>query len=87
VFVMNQCSFRELVQQGDLQQAEHVMISQYPNSVEIDRVHSVAICLEIGERLGGALTAPRLPPRLAELLDIFECHNVSFGIPAENEQK
>ena len=62
---------------------------QYPNSVEIDRVHSVAICLEIGERLGGALTATptRLPPRLAELLDILECNNVSFGIPAENEQK
>ena len=86
---MNQRSFRELVQQGDLQQAEHVMNSQYPNSVEIDRVHSVAICLEIGEGLGGALTATptRLPPRLAELLDILECNNVSFGIPAENEQK
>ena len=86
---MNQCPFWELVQQGELHQAEHVMINQYPNSVEIDRVHSAAICLEIGERLHSALTATstRLPPRLTELLDIIAFNDVSFRISAGSDLK
>jgi hypothetical protein len=76
---MNQCALWDLVQQGESQQAEHVMISQYPNNVKINRVHSAAICFEIGERLCDALIAPstRLPPRLTELLDILERNDVS----------
>ena len=52
---MNQYRFWELVQQGELQQAERVMISQYPTGVGINRIHSAAICSEIGERLRGVL--------------------------------
>jgi len=70
---------------GELQQTEHVMISQYPNSqypnsVKINRVHSAAICSEIGERLGDALIEPstRLPPRLTELLNVIERNEVEL---------
>ena len=43
----------------------------HQNDVQIDRVHSDAICEEIGERLSVALGPQRheLPPRLIELMD------------------
>ena len=86
---MNQYPFWELVQQGELQQAERVMIGQYPNSVEINRIHSAAICSEIGERLRGVLTATstRSFPRLTELLAIIECSDVSSGSSAKIDRK
>ena len=72
-----------------MQQAEHAMINRYPNSVKINRVHSAAICSEIGERLGDALIAPstRFPPRLTELLDIIERNDVSYRSSAGNDPK
>ena len=65
------------------------MINRYPNGVKINRVHSAAICSEIGERLGDALIAPstRFPPRLAELLDIIERNDVSDRSSAGNDLK
>jgi hypothetical protein len=50
------------------------MTSQRPSRIEIDRVHTGAICAEIGERLRAALPCDpaRLPPppvRLMELVD------------------
>jgi hypothetical protein len=47
------------------------------NRVQIDHIHTGAICAEIGERLQAALreNSTRLPPdlaRLAELLDSAE---------------
>ena len=65
------------------------MINRYPNSVKINRVHSAAICSEIGERLGVALIAPstRLPARLTELLDIVERNDVSYRSPTGNDLK
>ena len=43
----------------------------HQNDVKIDRVHSDAICEEIGERLSAALAPPpnELPPRLLTLMD------------------
>ena len=43
----------------------------HQDDVQIDRVHSDAICEEIGERLSVALGPQRheLPPRLIELMD------------------
>jgi hypothetical protein len=43
----------------------------HQNDVQIDRVHSDAICEEIGERLSVALGPQphELPPRLIELMD------------------
>jgi len=43
----------------------------HQNDVKIDRVHSDAICEEIGERLSVALASQRneLPPRLLALMD------------------
>ena len=43
----------------------------HQNDVQIDRVHSDAICEEIGERLSVALAPQRneLPPRLLALMD------------------
>jgi len=41
--------------------------------IEIDRLHSRAICLEIGERLGLQLRVePELPPDLASLAAQFD---------------
>jgi hypothetical protein len=50
------------------------MMSRNPNSVQIDRVDSGAICTEIGERLRAALTADpnRLPPYLVSLTERFD---------------
>ena len=86
---MNQYPFRELVQQGELQQAERVMISQYPTGVGINRVHSAAICSEIGETLRGVLTVTsiRSSPRLMELLAIIECRDISSRNSAEIDRK
>jgi hypothetical protein len=65
------------------------MINRYPSSVKINRVHSAAICFEIGERLADALIAPssRFPPRLTELLDIIERNDVSSRRSAGNDLK
>jgi hypothetical protein len=43
----------------------------HQDDVQIDRVHSDAICKEIGERLSVALGPQRieLPPRLLTLMD------------------
>ena len=59
------------------------MTSQNPNGIQIDRVHSGAICTEIGERLRIALagTPNPLPLRLLSLLERFdsaERDNVAF---------
>lgn len=50
------------------------MTSQTPAGVQIDRVHSGAICTEIGERLRIALagTPDPLPSRLLNLLERFD---------------
>lgn len=55
------------------------MTSQNPNGVQIDRVHSGAICTEIGERLRIAMagTPNPLPSRLLRLLERFD--NVERG--------
>ena len=88
-FAMNQYRFWELVQQGELQQAERVMISQYPTGVGINRIHSAAICSEIGERLRGVLTATSTlsSPRLTELLAIIECSDISSRNSAGIDRK
>ena len=55
------------------------MTSQDPNGVQIDRVHSGAICTEIGERLRAMLTGN--PPHLLSLtdrLDGVKCGDVAF---------
>jgi hypothetical protein len=59
------------------------MTRQNPNRVEITRVHSEAICTEVGERLRGALPAnpARLPPdllRLTKRLDSVERGDAPF---------
>jgi len=59
-------------------------MSQDPNGLQIHRVHSGAICTEIGERLRVTLTGnpTRLPPRLlslTKLLDSVECGDVAFN--------
>jgi len=76
---MNQCEFWELVRQGELQQAERIMIRHNPKHVEITCIHSTAICSEIGERLRDVLTATstRSSPRLTELLAMFECSDAT----------
>jgi len=68
VFVMNQCTFPALVRQVQLQPATF-MTNQKPHGVHINRVHSGAICAEIGERLHDAIPAAptRLPPHLLDL--------------------
>ena len=77
---MNQCEFWELVRQGELQQAERIMIRRYSNSVQISCIHSTAICYEIGERLRGVLTAASTSsPRLTELLAMIECSDATSG--------
>jgi hypothetical protein len=45
------------------------MTNQKPQGVQINRVHSGAICAEIGDRLRDAMPAvpTRLPPRLLDL--------------------
>jgi len=51
------------------------MTSQNSNIVQINRVHSGAICTEIGERLRATLTGIPTPPPLfreTELLDNAE---------------
>jgi hypothetical protein len=47
--------------------------SAHLNDIHIDRVHSAAICREIGDRLRIALNAERapLPPGLLSLLERF----------------
>jgi hypothetical protein len=59
------------------------MTSQYPHGVQISRVHSGAICMEIGERLRVALTGnqtgvPAHLLRLTKLLDNVESRDVTF---------
>ena len=77
---MNQSAFWELVWQGELQQAERIMIRRYSNSVQISCIHSTAICYEIGERLRGVLTAASTSsPRLTELLAMIECSDATSG--------
>jgi hypothetical protein len=61
------------------------MTSQDPNGVQIDRVHSGAICTEIGERLRATPTGNpiQLPTRLltlTELLDDIERSDVASEI-------
>lgn len=50
------------------------MTSQDPNGVQIDRVHSGAICTEVGERLLAALARNpgQMPPRLLRLADLLD---------------
>jgi hypothetical protein len=59
------------------------MTSQDPCGIQINRVHSGAICMEIGERLRLTLTGnpTRVPPHLlslTELLDDVEYGAVTF---------
>ena len=85
---MNQSTFRELVWQGELQQAERIMIRRYSNSVQISCIHSTAICCEIGERLRGVLTAASTSsPRLTELLAMIECCDATSRRSAEIGRK
>ena len=54
--------------------------SQHPHAVQINRLHSSAICVEIGDRLRDVLTPNGLPPyllALAELLDRIGQHGPS----------
>jgi hypothetical protein len=53
--------------------------SAHLNDIHIDRVHSAAICREIGDRLRIALNAERLPlrPSLLSLLERFEAQERS----------
>lgn len=62
---MNQCIVRALIRQVELRTATF-MASQQPHGVQIDHIHSSAICEEIGERLGYVIpVAPaRLPSHL-----------------------
>jgi len=60
------------------------MTSQDPNGVQINCVHSDAICTEIGERLSATLAGnpTQLPPHLlsmAELLDTALRGDVFFN--------
>jgi len=50
------------------------MTSQDPNGVQINRVHSGAICTEIGERLSAALAGNpnQLPPNLLGLTELLD---------------
>jgi hypothetical protein len=50
------------------------MTSQDANGVQIDRVHSDAICMEIGERLCATLAGnpTQLPPHLLGLAELFD---------------
>ena len=50
------------------------MTSQDANGVQIDRVHSDAICTEIGERLCATLAGnpAQLPPHLLGLAELFD---------------
>ena len=61
------------------------MTSQDPHGVQINRVHSGAICTEIGERLRTSLAGKptRLPPdllALTALLDSAERGDVAIEI-------
>jgi hypothetical protein len=51
------------------------MASQDPSGIQIDRVHSGAICIEIGERLRAALAGNpnQLPPHLIGLTELLAC--------------
>ncbi len=50
------------------------MTSQHLNGVQIDRIHSGAICKEVGERLRGTLTGNpgQLPTHLRGLMERFD---------------
>ena len=50
------------------------MMSQDPDCVQIDRIHTGAICNEIGERLRATLTGnpDRLPPHILGLTERFD---------------
>jgi hypothetical protein len=50
------------------------MTSQDSNGVQIDQIHTGAICKEIGERLRGTLTGNpnQLPPHLRGLMERFD---------------
>jgi hypothetical protein len=50
------------------------MMSQDPNGVQIDRIHTGAICKEIGERLRIRLTGNRNqpPPNILGLMERFD---------------
>jgi hypothetical protein len=66
------------------------MTSQVPNGVQIDRLHSSAICTEIGERLRAALAADpnQLPPHLlglSEQLDSGASGDIAFKISVESD--
>ncbi len=67
------------------------MTSQNPHSVQINRDHSGAICMEIGERLrvtltGNPIQVPAHLLHLAKLLDDVEYDAVAFRatIPSGN---
>ena len=49
-------------------------MSQDPNGIQIDRIHTGAICKEIGERLRGALRGNpnRLPLHILGLTERFD---------------
>ena len=64
------------------------MTGQQRNQVHISRVHSEAICAEIGARLPAALTGSpaRLPPhllKLIELLEDVECRDAAYRTETE----
>jgi hypothetical protein len=64
------------------------MMSQDPNGVQIDRIHTGAICAEIGERLHATLAGnPKQVPlnilRLTERFDSVERYNAAFRASIE----
>jgi hypothetical protein len=64
------------------------MTNQKPHGVQINRVHSGAICAEIGDRLRDAMAAAptRLPPHLLDLtarLDRIERGGVLEEFPCD----
>jgi hypothetical protein len=68
------------------------MTSRNPNGVQVDRVDSGAICMEIGERLRATLTANpnQLPPYLVSLTERFdgaEAGDVAFKNSAEIDSR
>ena len=71
------------------------MTSQVPNGVKINRIHTGAICEEIGERLRASPAAKpnRLPAHIASLTELLslmerfesvECDNVALPASAES---
>jgi hypothetical protein len=68
------------------------MMSQDPNGIQIDRIHTGAICKEIGERLHATLAGnpKQVPPSilgLTERFDSVERGNAAFRASIEMDTR